>query len=46
MAYTLTITTSATPTKAAVWIDYDHSGTLDASEYQLITFATGENEKN
>lgn len=39
--YTLTVTTSAKPNQAAVWIDYNHSGTLDPSEYQLITFATG-----
>lgn len=38
VAYTLTVTTSAKPSQAAVWIDYDHSGTLDPSEYQLITF--------
>jgi hypothetical protein len=39
--YTLTVTASATPQKAAVWIDYDHSGTLDPSEMQTITFAAG-----
>ena len=39
VAYTLTVTASATPQKAAVWIDYDHSGTLDPSEMQIITFA-------
>ena len=39
--YTLTVTTSATPTQAAVWIDWDKSGTFDPSEMQIITFATG-----
>jgi len=39
--YTLTVTTSATPTQAAVWVDWNQSGTFEASEYQLITFATG-----
>ncbi|MFY7965024.1 MAG: GEVED domain-containing protein [Chitinophagaceae bacterium] len=39
--YTLTVTASATPQQAAVWIDYDHSGTLDPSEMQNIPFAAG-----
>lgn len=39
--YTLSVTTSAAPTKAAVWFDWDRSGTLDASEYTEIPIVTG-----
>jgi hypothetical protein len=31
------VTKYSTTSKSAVWIDYDHSGTFDATEYTLIT---------
>jgi len=34
----LTVTTSAAPNQAAVWIDWDHSGTFETSERQAIVF--------
>jgi hypothetical protein len=36
LSYTLNVTTSAAATQAAVWIDWDQSGTFEASEYTLI----------
>jgi hypothetical protein len=33
---TLDLRVNATNSQAGVWIDYDHSGTFDASEYTLI----------
>lgn len=35
--YTMTVTQSAAPTQASVWIDFDHSGSFDVSERQDLT---------
>ncbi|MCX6209983.1 MAG: GEVED domain-containing protein [Bacteroidetes bacterium] len=35
--YTMNVTQSAAPTQASVWIDFDHSGSFDASERQNLT---------
>lgn len=37
--YTLTFTQSAAPTQASVWIDYNHSGSFEASERQDLVIA-------
>jgi GEVED domain/Secretion system C-terminal sorting domain len=37
--YTTTVTQSAAPTQASVWIDFDHSGSFDASERQNLTIS-------
>ena len=36
--YVLTVTASGTPSQAAVWIDWDRSGSFEASEYNVLTF--------
>lgn len=38
--YTINVTLSLT-SKVSVWIDYDHSGTFDNSEYIALTTASG-----
>ena len=38
VSYSLTVSTTTNPAQAAVWVDWDHSGTFDPSEYQVITF--------
>jgi GEVED domain/Secretion system C-terminal sorting domain len=42
LSYPLTTKYNGT-VKSAVWIDYDHSGTYDASEYTLITNSVAAN---
>ncbi|MFY7965987.1 MAG: GEVED domain-containing protein [Chitinophagaceae bacterium] len=38
--YQLTINTNTTPVGAGFWIDWDHNGLFDSSEYKQIKFAT------
>lgn len=36
--YKLTVNTNQSPAFAGVWIDWNHNGTFDSSEYKLIRF--------